>query len=95
MRSRFGHTFGNNNPEEILAGEFLLCQGLRFSLDVKHPFRALRGAIMELGTLPDVDVRLTRVTASLTPKLITFIISLPASTPPRLERAKSSALAPS
>jgi cyclin H len=53
---RFGRTFGKEHPEEILAGEFLLCQGLRFSLEVKHPFRALRGAIMELATLPDIDV---------------------------------------
>ncbi|KAL2268957.1 hypothetical protein VTJ83DRAFT_3803 [Remersonia thermophila] len=53
--SEFGRTFGKEHPEEILAGEFLLCQGLRFALDVKHPFRALRGAIMELATLPDID----------------------------------------
>ncbi|KAL2258274.1 hypothetical protein VTK26DRAFT_8464 [Humicola hyalothermophila] len=53
--SEFGRTFGKEHPEEILAGEFLLCQGLRFALDVKHPFRALRGAVMELGTLPDIE----------------------------------------
>ncbi|KAK3941008.1 cyclin-like protein [Diplogelasinospora grovesii] len=44
----FIKTFGREHPEEILAGEFLLCQGIRFAFDVKHPFRALRGAMMEL-----------------------------------------------
>ncbi|KAG7289347.1 hypothetical protein NEMBOFW57_005714 [Staphylotrichum longicolle] len=53
--SEFGKTFGRDHPEDILAGEFLLCQGLRFAIDVKHPFRALRGAIMELSTLPDIE----------------------------------------
>ncbi|KAL2022376.1 hypothetical protein VTK56DRAFT_5443 [Thermocarpiscus australiensis] len=53
--TEFVKTFGRDRPEEILAGEFLLCQGLRFAIDVKHPFRALRGAVMELGTLPDIE----------------------------------------
>ncbi|KAI9896804.1 hypothetical protein N3K66_007826 [Trichothecium roseum] len=34
--------------EEILAGEFLLCQGVKFAFDVRHPFRPLEGAILEL-----------------------------------------------
>ncbi|KAK3308408.1 cyclin-like protein [Chaetomium strumarium] len=51
----FIKTFGRENPEEIIAGEFLLCQGLRFAIDVKHPFRALRGSIMELSALPDIE----------------------------------------
>ncbi|KAH6850515.1 cyclin-like protein [Chaetomium sp. MPI-CAGE-AT-0009] len=54
--TEFVKTFGRENPEEILAGEFLLCQGLRFAIDVKHPFRALRGALMALAALPDVDL---------------------------------------
>ncbi|KAK4151841.1 hypothetical protein C8A00DRAFT_35510 [Chaetomidium leptoderma] len=53
--AEFGKTFDREHPEDILAGEFLLCQGLRFAIDVKHPFRALRGATMELATLPDID----------------------------------------
>ncbi|KAK4118740.1 cyclin-like protein [Parathielavia appendiculata] len=53
--TEFGKQFGKDNPEDILAGEFLLCQGLRFAIDVKHPFRALRGAVMELSTLPDIE----------------------------------------
>jgi hypothetical protein len=52
----FVKTFGREHPEEILAGEFLLCQGIRFAFDVKHPFRALRGAIMELKRL-GIEVR--------------------------------------
>lgn len=52
----FGKTFGKEHPEEILAGEFLLCQGLRFALEVRNPFRALRGAVMELSLLGDIEV---------------------------------------
>ncbi|KAK4141242.1 cyclin-like protein [Dichotomopilus funicola] len=60
--SEFVKTFGRDDPESVLAGEFLLCQGLRFAIDVKHPFRALRGALMELAALPDID--LTRLGAA-------------------------------
>jgi cyclin H len=48
--------FGKDRPEEILAGEFLLCQGLRFAFDAKHPFRALKGATMELRRFGDIEV---------------------------------------
>ncbi|KAK0636031.1 cyclin-like protein [Bombardia bombarda] len=51
----FMEKFGRERPEEILAGEFLLCQGIRFAIDVKHPFRALRGAVMELRSFGDID----------------------------------------
>ncbi|KAL8870911.1 MAG: hypothetical protein Q9174_003153 [Haloplaca sp. 1 TL-2023] len=34
--------------EAILAPEFLLTQGLRFTFDVRHPFRGLEGGFMEL-----------------------------------------------
>ncbi|KAJ4301986.1 hypothetical protein N0V88_002117 [Collariella sp. IMI 366227] len=51
----FAKIFGKERPDEILAGEFLLCQGMRFAIDVKHPFRALRGAVMELSTLPGIE----------------------------------------
>ncbi|KAK4207754.1 cyclin-like protein [Rhypophila decipiens] len=53
--SDFLKTFQREHPEEILAGEFLLFRGVRFSIDVKHPFRALRGAAMELRSLGDID----------------------------------------
>ena len=53
----FAEKFPNTTGEEILAGEFLLCQGLRFAFDVRHPYRALEGAIMQLRSFGDVDVR--------------------------------------
>lgn len=56
--SKFADNFPNTTPEEILAGEFLLCQGVRFALDVRHPFRSLEGAIMEVRRYGDVDVSL-------------------------------------
>ena len=34
--------------ESILASEFLLTQGLRFTFDVRHPFHGLEGGFMEL-----------------------------------------------
>lgn len=34
--------------ETVLAAEFVLMQGLRFSFDVRHPYRALRGIHTEL-----------------------------------------------
>ncbi|OTB02561.1 hypothetical protein M426DRAFT_193615 [Hypoxylon sp. CI-4A] len=39
--------FGSSS-EAILAAEYVLCQGIRFAFDVKHPFRALEGLIMDL-----------------------------------------------
>lgn len=50
--------FPNTTGDEILAGEFLLCQGIRFAFDVRHPFRALEGAIMQLRSLDGVEVGL-------------------------------------
>ncbi|KAL1956229.1 hypothetical protein VTO42DRAFT_7489 [Malbranchea cinnamomea] len=37
--------------EDIIAPEFLLTQGLRFTFDVRHPFRGLEGGIMELSAI--------------------------------------------
>lgn len=54
----FAEKFPNTTGDEILAGEFLLCQGIRFAFDVRHPFRALEGAIMQLRTFGDFEVRL-------------------------------------
>ncbi len=56
---RFAEKFPNTTAEEVLAGEFLLCQGIRFSFDVKHPFRALEGIVMELRRYGDIDVCLS------------------------------------
>ncbi|CAK7212224.1 hypothetical protein SCUCBS95973_001386 [Sporothrix curviconia] len=53
----FAEKFPNTTAADILAGEFLLCQGIRFAFDVKHPFRALEGSVMELRRLVDVDAQ--------------------------------------
>lgn len=55
---RFAEKFPNTTAEEIVAGEFLLCQGLRFAFDVRHPFRGLEGVILELRRLFPDEVRL-------------------------------------
>lgn len=47
--------FPNTTGEMILAAEYVLCQGIRFAFDVRHPFRALEGSIMELRRLGDFD----------------------------------------
>jgi cyclin H len=39
--------------ETVLAPEFILTQGLRFTFDVKHPYRALRGIYMELLSMSE------------------------------------------
>jgi len=40
--------------DEVLAPEFIITQGLRFAFDVRHPFRALKGAYLELLSLVNV-----------------------------------------
>ncbi|CAM1502629.1 Fc.00g074050.m01.CDS01 [Cosmosporella sp. VM-42] len=61
---KFAENFPNTTGEQILAGEFLLCQGIRFAFDVRHPFRALEGAILELRRLrPDEGTRINRAHA--------------------------------
>lgn len=44
------------SPEEILALEFLLTQGLRFQFDVRHPHRALDGAIMDMRAMLEKNI---------------------------------------
>ncbi|TKA60621.1 hypothetical protein B0A49_12778, partial [Cryomyces minteri] len=39
--------------DQILAPEFIVSQGLRFTFDVRHPLRGLPGAYMELLSLAD------------------------------------------
>ncbi|KKA26327.1 hypothetical protein TD95_003513 [Thielaviopsis punctulata] len=57
--SKFSEKFPNTTPEEIVAGEFLLCQGIRFAFDVRHPFRALEGVVLELHrAYPEEDMRI-------------------------------------
>lgn len=42
---------GDTPPDEVIAPEFLLMQGLRFTFDVRHPFRSLEGGVMELSAI--------------------------------------------
>ncbi|KAI4115392.1 MAG: hypothetical protein LQ345_003997 [Seirophora villosa] len=44
----FAEKLEKTTTEDILAPEFLLTQGLRFTFDVRHPFHGLEGGFMEL-----------------------------------------------
>ncbi|KAI1332001.1 cyclin ccl1 [Xylariaceae sp. FL0255] len=52
---KFAEKFPDTTGEEVLAAEYVLCQGIRFAFDVRHPYRALEGAIMELRRLGDFE----------------------------------------
>lgn len=54
--TKFADAIGKTTPEDVLASEFLLTQGLRFTFDVRHPFRALEGAVMELQAFAKGDI---------------------------------------
>ncbi|OJJ48926.1 hypothetical protein ASPZODRAFT_1355993 [Penicilliopsis zonata CBS 506.65] len=41
----------NTTAEDVIAPEYLIMQGLRFTFDVRHPFRGLEGGIMELQAM--------------------------------------------
>ena len=45
---KFVSRIGKITEEDVKAPEFLLMQGLRFTLDVRHPMRGLEGGIGEL-----------------------------------------------
>lgn len=61
---RLAEKLSGTTAEQILAGEFLLCQGIRFAFDVRHPYRGLEGAILELRRrFPDEDSRISRAHA--------------------------------
>ncbi|KAL9111110.1 MAG: hypothetical protein Q9227_004373 [Pyrenula ochraceoflavens] len=51
--SRFVSKIPKTTEEDIKAPEFLLMQGLRFTLDVRHPFRSLEGGVMEMMKLAE------------------------------------------
>lgn len=40
-----------DKPADVIAPEYTLTQGLRYTFDVRHPFRGLEGAIMELQAI--------------------------------------------
>ena len=43
----------STDPEQVLAPEYKVMQALRFTLDVKQPFRGLKGVLMEMLNLAD------------------------------------------
>ncbi|KAL9116840.1 MAG: hypothetical protein Q9187_006630 [Circinaria calcarea] len=47
----FASKLPKTTTEDVLAPEFLLTQGLRFTFDVRHPQRGLEGGFMELSAL--------------------------------------------
>ncbi|KAF4637100.1 hypothetical protein G7Y89_g1004 [Cudoniella acicularis] len=54
--TKFAEAMSKTKPEDILASEFLLTQGLRFTFDVRHPFRALEGAVMEMNAMASGEI---------------------------------------
>lgn len=42
---------GGVTEEDVKAPEFLLLQGLRFTLEVRHPFRGLQGGVADMGRM--------------------------------------------
>lgn len=55
--SSFAEQIPNSTPEDIIAPEFLLTQGLRYTFDVRHPFRGLEGGVMELLAVAGGDAK--------------------------------------
>jgi cyclin H len=43
----------DTTAEDIIAPEFLIMQSLRFTFDVRHPFRGLEGGVMELQAMAE------------------------------------------
>ena len=56
--TKFADAISETKAEDVLASEFLLTQGLRFTFDVRHPFRALEGVVMELQAIATGSVPL-------------------------------------
>jgi cyclin H len=51
--SRFVAELNNISEDDVKAPEFLLMQGLRFTLDVRHPMKGLQGGHVEMNVLAD------------------------------------------
>lgn len=51
----FASKFPKTTPEDVIAPEFIVTQGLRFTFDVRHPHRGLEGGFMELLSLAGGD----------------------------------------
>lgn len=52
---KFAEAIGKTSAEDVLASEFLLTQGLRFTFDIRHPYRALEGVCMEVHAMAQGD----------------------------------------
>lgn len=48
---QFAKNIPGGTAEDVIAPEFLLMQSLRFTFDVRHPFRGLEGGVMELNAI--------------------------------------------
>lgn len=51
--SRFVAEISNVSEDDVKAPEFLLLQGLRFTLDVRHPMKGLQGGHIEMNILAE------------------------------------------
>ncbi|OCK84017.1 cyclin-like protein [Lepidopterella palustris CBS 459.81] len=47
----FASRLPNTTAEQVLAPEYLITQALRFTFDVRHPFRGLNGGHMEMAAM--------------------------------------------
>ncbi|PYH87940.1 putative cyclin Ccl1 [Aspergillus ellipticus CBS 707.79] len=50
---QFAEGVPSTTAEEIIAPEYIVMQSLRFTFDVRHPFRGLEGGIMELRAIAE------------------------------------------
>ena len=48
---KYAAALKNTTPDQVLAPEYLITQALRFTFDVRHPFRGLKGGHMELFSM--------------------------------------------
>ena len=53
----FASKLEKTTTEDVIAPEFLLTQGLRFTFDVRHPQRGLEGGYMELMAIVNGDMK--------------------------------------
>lgn len=51
--SKFVAELNNVSEDDVKAPEFLLLQGLRFTLDVRHPMKGLAGGHVEMNAMAD------------------------------------------
>ena len=74
--STFASQIPKATAENIIAPEFLLTQGLRFTFDVRHPFRGLEGGYMELLALANGHPDITTANSASAEQLQTGMMHL-------------------